>query len=127
MRKPGAMVSILSHSSRVMRLASRSSRPASDAHRLRAAVDTVADEIKPPCAEALALQALAELGGELADVARDRFHRADRLGEGAAHLDQLLRTDGIDRFGGMAGRLGKSTAGLRTGAGRQGGARVRQQ
>ena len=94
---------------------------------LRAAVDTVADEIKQPCAEALALQALAELGGELADVARDRFRRADRLGEGAAHLDQSLRTDRLDRFGGMAGRLVKSTAELRTEAEREGRARLRQQ
>ena len=87
----------------------------------------MADEIKPPRAEALALQALAELVGKLADVARDRFHRADRLGEGAAHLDQLLRTDGLDWLGDLAGRLVKAAAELRTEAEREGRARLRQQ
>jgi hypothetical protein len=87
----------------------------------------VADEIKPPRAEALALQALAELVGKLADVARDRFRRAEGFSEGAAHLDQFLRTDGLDRLGDLAGRLVKSAAELRTEAEREGRARLRRQ
>ena len=98
-----------------------------DAHRLRAAVDAMADEIEPPRAEPLQLERLAELGGELADVARDGFRRADRFGEGAADLDQLLRTDRLDRLGDLAGRLVKAAAELGTEAQRERRARLRQQ
>ena len=66
----------------------------SDPHGLGAIVDAMADEIEPPRAEALLLQGVAELGRELADIARDGLRRADRFGEGAANLDQLLERIG---------------------------------
>ena len=58
------------------------------ARRACAAVDTVehdqAAARRAPCTPSS-----RRAVGKLADVARDRFRRADRLGEGAAHLDQL--------------------------------------
>ena len=115
MPKPGSMVSILSHSSRVMRLTSRSGRPA-PTRTACARLSTRWQMRSSRRAPRPLLSKLSQSTGQasLPDVAPDRFRRADGLGEGAAHLDQLLRTDGLDRFGGMAGRLVKSTAELRT-------------
>ena len=127
MPKPGSMVSILSQSSRVMRLASRSGRPVPTRTRLGAVVDAMADEIEPARAEALQLQRVAELGGELADVAGDGLRRADRLGEGAADLDQPSGRIGSIGSAMPADGLVEAAAELGAEAQRQRRARLRQQ
>ena len=51
-----------------------------------------------PRAEAFRLERLAELDDQLAGVAGDGLGRADRLGKGAAHLDEVRRAHRIDRL-----------------------------
>ncbi len=70
-----------------------------DAHGLGPTVDAMAYEIEPARAEALFLQGVAELASQYADIARDGLSRADRLGESAADLDQLLGADRLKRTG----------------------------
>ena len=110
-----------------MRLASRSGRPVptrTACARLSTRWQMRSSRRAP---RPLPSKRLAELGGELADVARDRLGRADRFGKGAPHLDQFLRTDGLDRLGDPAGGLIEAPAELGAEAQRQRRTRLRQQ
>ena len=69
-----------------------------DADGLDAVVDPVKKQIEPPRAEALCLQRLAELAGELAGITGECLRRADRLGKDAAHLDEVGRANRINRL-----------------------------
>ena len=98
MPKPGSTVSILSQSRRVRRLTSRTgsavpTRTAST--RLSTRWKMRSSRRAPRPFRSSASQSCAD---ELADIARDGFRRADRLGEGATNLDELRRPNGIDRL-----------------------------
>jgi hypothetical protein len=96
MPKPGSMVSILSQSSRVIRLTSRRA---------------------PRPARSRASQSCAASHG---------LGSPDRLGEGAADLDQGLGADRLDRLGKATGRLIKTPAELGSKTQRQRCTRLRQ-
>ena len=99
MPKPGSMVSILSQSSRVRRFTSRTGRavPTRMASiRLSTRWNSRSSRRAP---RPLASSAAQSWTIELARIAGDGLRRADRLGEGAAHLDQVRRADRLDRFG----------------------------
>ena len=127
MPKPGSMVSIRSQSSRVRRLASRTGCAVPTRMACDAVVDAVAEKVEAPGAEALRVERRAELGRQLADVAGDRLGGADRLGEGAARLDQVGRADRLDRLGQLAEGLVEAPAELRAEAQGERRARLREQ
>jgi hypothetical protein len=68
-----------------------------DAHRLRAVVYPMADEVEPAGTEALQFERIAQLDRELGDIARDGFRRADRFSESLADFDQLRGAGGWAR------------------------------
>ena len=87
----------------------------------------MADEIEPARAEPLQLERFAKLDGELADIACNGFRSANRLGEGAADLDQVRRADRFDRVADPARRLVQAAAELGSETQRERRARLRQQ
>ena len=102
MPKPGSTFSILSHSSRVRRFTRGPAapfRPGSPARGCRPA--RTADRgagLRDPASSSGHRFAVS-----LADVSRDGFRSADRLGEKPLRLDDVWRPDGLDRFAGPAG------------------------
>ncbi|MBL7661102.1 hypothetical protein INQ28_32960, partial [Escherichia coli] len=72
------------------------------------------------------LKAFAELRNKLADVTGDCLGCADRLGEGAAHLDEIGRPNRLNEFGRNAQGLVQASAEFRAEAKRERRARLRQ-
>lgn len=98
-----------------------------DPYHLRAIVDALAEEVQVPGAEPSRLERGAELGRQLADVPRDGLGRSDRLGEGAARLDEVGWTHRLDRLGDVAERLVEASDEFEAEAPRERCARLRQQ
>jgi hypothetical protein len=88
----------------------------------------VADQVEPARAEAPASSSAAQsCRDQLADIAGDGLGRADRLGEGAADLDQLRRRTGSIGSRRIAQRLVEAAAELGAEAQGQRRARLRQE
>jgi hypothetical protein len=99
MPNPGSTVSILSQSSRVRRFGVDNRIEAIRIGTAMPVRDATKQQIEAPRSQSFRRECLAQRDDQLAGVAADGFGRADRLGEHAAHLDQVRQADRIDRLG----------------------------
>jgi hypothetical protein len=81
-------------------------------------------QVQPAGTQAAFLQRRAEVGDQLAEVARDGLGRRDRFREGAAGVDLVGGAHGVERFGHLPQRLIDPAGKLRPEAQGQRGARL---